>query len=282
MRRSAFLVLLATFCLTGCGGGGEAPPPSSIVARGVLTARPYAVSVAPFYGDAAASRVEVSWTPTVFPGELIEYQVYRNGALIAVRPRSQTIYTDGVTPVGSDPITVHRAGSNGELLTETVEYTPLAPGEPQNYLVRALHRNPAPEGYVEHIVARSSSPVTPLIRPAVVGPTEGQDLRSVKVPFKTVPGADEYILEFSSRDNFETKVTRGPFTFPAVADTVEPPAFNLSTDFAGLPDGRMIYVRVGARNSGDSVKPYPRGTPNGGEYIYSRLNLTFPKLAQTP
>jgi hypothetical protein len=75
-------------------------------------------------------------------------------------------------------------------------------------------------------------------------------------------------------------VQKGPFTFPPVVGSAESPTLDLSADFPNLPANRIIYCRVGARNSGDVLKPEARGKPNPGDYVYSRLNLTFPKAAE--
>ena len=128
-----------------------------------------------------------------------------------------------------------------------------------------------------------SGVATPVARPQTVGPVSDQNLANIRVTFRTVQGADQYILEFARDPSFSKKVSRGPF-FSAFSGggTTQSDILDLSNDFNNVAAGGRIYYRVGARNSQDSPGPLKRGVPNGDNYIYSGDSLSFAKLGNPP
>ncbi len=137
--------------------------------------------------------------------------------------------------------------------------------------------------YRETPVLATSGSATPITRPGATGPVSDQNLQRVRVTYRTVQGANQYIVEFASDPSFNNKKTRGPF-FSAFTSGVDSQTaiLDLSGDFSNLNSGDRIYYRVGARNSNDSPGPLARDTPNGGEYIYSADNVSFAKLGTPP
>jgi hypothetical protein len=138
--------------------------------------------------------------------------------------------------------------------------------------------------YRETELRASSGAVTPVTRPGISGVTLGQQgLRSVQVGFQTVQGADQYVFEFATQPNFQGATRRGPFYFQPTANsglTSEP--FDISREFANVPENGRVYVRVGARNSLDEPGPLSRDTPNGQDYVYSAIQTTFNKPVTPP
>ena len=128
-----------------------------------------------------------------------------------------------------------------------------------------------------------SGAATPIARPQTVGPVSDQNLASVRITFRTVQGADQYIVEFATDPSFSNKKTRGPF-FSAFTGggTTQTDILDLSNDFNSVAAGGRLYYRIGGRNSQDNPGPLKRGVPNGGEYIYSGENLSFAKLGNPP
>jgi hypothetical protein len=132
-------------------------------------------------------------------------------------------------------------------------------------------------------VEATSGAVTPIARPGVTGPTVDQDLRRVTVSFRTTPGANEYVAEFSSRPDFKNKVQKGPFTAPYLSGIdSRTETFDISTEFRNLRSGDRVYYRVGGRNAGDLPGPVGKDTPNAGDFVYSQDGSAFGKLPTPP
>ncbi len=137
--------------------------------------------------------------------------------------------------------------------------------------------------YRESNVEATSGAVTPIARPGVTGPTVDQDLRRVTVSFRTTPGANEYVAEFSSRPDFRNKVQKGPFTAPYLAGIdSRTETFDISNEFRSLRSGDRVYFRIGGRNAGDLPGPVGKDTPNAGDFVYSQDGSAFGKLPTPP
>ncbi len=137
--------------------------------------------------------------------------------------------------------------------------------------------------YRESNVEATSGAVTPIARPGVTGPTVDQDLRRVTVSFRTTPGANEYVAEFSSRPDFKNKVQKGPFTAPYLSGIdSRTETFDISTEFRNLRSGDRVYFRIGGRNAGDLPGPVGKDTPNAGDFVYSQDGSAFGKLPTPP
>ena len=137
--------------------------------------------------------------------------------------------------------------------------------------------------YRQSNIQASSGPATPIARPQSVGPTSDQQLARVRVTFRTVAGADQYVVEFARDPSFSNKVARGPFFASFTGSgTSQTDILDLSNEFKDVASGGRVYYRVGARSSNDNPGPIERGTPNGGNYIYSVDNLSFAKLGTPP
>jgi len=98
----------------------------------------------------------------------------------------------------------------------------------------------------------------------------------------TVPGADQYVVEFAQDSRFQNKVTHGPFYIPYTAGTVtSTAAFDLSKDFQrrGRRRADLLPYR---RTSTDEPGPAALYTPNGGNDIYSADSTSFAKLGTRP
>ena len=142
--------------------------------------------------------------------------------------------------------------------------------------------------YQETALRSSSGPVTPVARPAATGPVTAQNIRSFRVNFSTVQGADQYVFEFASDPSFSNKVVRGPFYVQFTAASTASEVFDISRDFpdSRVPAGGNIYYRVGARASNDRPGPLEarnRGSvPSGDNYIYSVTPIAFSKIGTPP
>ena len=137
--------------------------------------------------------------------------------------------------------------------------------------------------YKQSNIQAQSGAATPIARPQTTGPTSDQNLSQVRVTFRTVPGADTYVVEFSKDPSFSNKKVRGPFISPYVSGgATQTDTLDLSNDFKDVASGGRIFYRVGGKASIDNPGPLERGTPNGGNYIYSVDNLFFAKLGNPP
>jgi hypothetical protein len=146
--------------------------------------------------------------------------------------------------------------------------------------------------YRETALRATSGGATPIVRPSVTGitdqgrPVDGQSgtaaLNNVAIEFQTVAGADKYIFEFSNDPSFKKKVVKGPFFFPSSNTGATSNSFDIRNDLKNVPEGGLIWFRVGARNSVDDPGPLGIDTPNGGDYVYSSGNTTFRVAPSAP
>ena len=270
-------IVAAVFCvglpvlISGCGGGGEnhlsSPTPTP-------TPSP-TVSARAFYDSAAnhfvSYRVLIEWNaPANVPdSEILEYQIMREGEIVAVVPAGATRYTDIATFV--PPVTYRLPSADGTaLVTFARDVTPLNYGSPYRYQINFLRARQIGDVTRYAIVSQGpiAGPVTPLLPPARQYLVSN---RSNKLTFdlSTVAGADQYVLEFSTTEDFAQKVVRGPFSLPLNSSAEY--EVDLSREYGAEPEGARGFFRFGARSGADIPGPISDGiqTPNGGNYIYS-------------
>ena len=266
----AFISLL----LAGCGSGGgtktDSTPRTATTARAVTD---------PNERFSASGAVEIQWeAPDDIPAEdILEYHVIRDGTWVgSTSRRQQTLKFVDTEPRPSNLTTYTRPNDSGTLITLPLLPSRYPKGETTRYQVAAIYKA-GDSKYFQKFLPESN-PVTCIAPPVVSAMDSRPDLNRVRVPFDTVPGADEYVIEFATNPAFNDKVTRGPFRIPATGTSASVPPLNIQREFQHLREGR-IYFRVGARNSKDPLLPISRTTPNDDHFIYSDYadKASFPK-----
>lgn len=282
-----------------------------------VTARAFADPSVTTALDPAAGRVRIEWESAsdVPFNNIVQYHVFRDGQIIAALPRSQRSFVDqptGLLPFDYTTLAFGGDGGGGnnnggaalgtELDTvEDVVPPPLRVGVPHRYQVNVLYQRllaPVATGtggggggnqdnniqYQETAVEASSSLATPITRPGALQPTTDQDLSRVRFTYRTVEGANQYVIELSDRPDFGNKQSIGPFftSFTGGADS-QTDIQDLNGRFPNTA-GLRIYYRVGARNSNDSpgVDGGRNATPNGDAFIYSAEDRSFAIIGNPP
>lgn len=265
-----------------------------------VTARAYADLATPTQ-DTSAARVEVRWDAAVdIPLQQIqEFQVYRDGFIIAVTPPNQYFFID--TPTLGGVFTYQRLGANGALVdpAPTATATGLGVGVSHDYRIVVVYQRldipPTGTGdddddgtilYQVTPVSPNSGRATPIARPAAISPTASQErnLSSVSFTFATVRGANQYVIELADNPTFNNKKSLLPplrFTYNPGGSTPSG-TFDIRSSFPNAEDGDVIFYRIGARNATDSPGPLPTGVPNGDNWVYSDSDSSFRVIGQPP
>lgn len=248
VKRRGLLLLAA---LAGCGGGGGAPDPgasSVVAARATLS-------------STGSPAVAIQWAAPldISAQRLVEYQLLRDGNRIGAVDKNTRSFLDTTTTSTFS----YQEARGTSLQPRTGSHSPLSPATAHRYQVRVLFQRIEPNGattYAESVLNSPGVRTTPLRRPSLVS-TTAQTAEAL-VRFSKLSGATQYQAELSAFADFHTKIVRGPLTISDSEGLVTVP---WPTDSVA---GGTVYVRVGARNTGDANPPLTTD-PNGDDYLYS-------------
>ncbi len=228
--------------------------------------------------------VRVSFNPDKLSGgkNVIQYKLWRDGQVVAtvsgVGIGDGKMYDTTAVPSGSyvtpDP------QNPGSLITTAINAPALTLGDQHRYAVTAVYQVQQPgESSFRYVETPKSNtgPATPLARiPAtdLSATTKGQadvDLRKVDFNWRSIRGANEYIVEATTQSdpNFLTPRYRSAPKRTSQFSSGEVVVIenqNIASLFSDVPEGGLILWRVGAKsisdNPGPVVSPVMR-------YIYS-------------
>jgi hypothetical protein len=240
------VAVAAAAVLAGCGGGGGNPVAPTINAEAMIAD-----------GDPS---VKITWDRDSFQEGIgvTSYEIWRDY---------------GSTPIASV------APGPGQLFYLD---TDAAPGVAHNYHVSATIQGRQSEKVPAQGPA-TPLPKMPLDSLLVPWGGESQNLHKVVFQWRSLLGADSYILEVSTNPTFSSPeyvsnvVTAAPS--PAgqiVSITVNETLYAL---FRNVPGTQSIYWRVGARAAGDTPGPVPPAGRPDYRYIYSEINSFHPIAA---
>jgi hypothetical protein len=209
----------------------------------------------PFSGD-NFYRIRLTWDvpTTVAEDRVIEYHVFRDGALIDVATPYNRYVTDGP---GRYEVAYKSVQSPQSLEDRTVTRTPLPIQTPVRYKITYLAK--IGKSYQESPLLETETVATAIWIPNFPNQQFSWEKRSENpfgFVFGAVFGADRYVAEFSATRDFNNIQTVGPVSFAATSENqtcyLFQKAMDLSTNFPNAKPGDRLYVRVGARNALDS------------------------------
>lgn len=127
MRKTVWILLVVAALAAGCmGGGGEeaATTASAPQATSTVEEPPAPEPPSGFSAEAAPFAVELTWEP---PAEEVErYELFRDGARLAIQPGSASTYTDEDVIPGQ-PYDYQIASATGEVVTTRVKMSTETP-----------------------------------------------------------------------------------------------------------------------------------------------------------
>lgn len=257
----------------------------------------------------AGPSVRISFNTNVFVRgnqQKFQWQIWRNDVTdtpVLVVDGSQNSVID--TTAARTLIWEKAPRSSVELCTQAPSDQPevtvpgINPGQPYLYSVELIYRisaldfpNPPTSGsgfcYFQSDRQTARGPATPLNRPELVSPPQGQEIDpAVDIPFTfnsvvtSFPITVEYILQFSTSSLFPANQTEtiGPITSNS-ASVVSMGSINTVTGRKSfIQNASTVYWRIGARNVEDVPGPVPDAS--GQRYIFSTVR-TFTRPTNPP